>query len=165
VLGSPPPTTEDLTLLFKPEDMTNDAVVMSAIRCMEAAINTDRGLQERWGHIPIVTYNVICLGPKGPREGGLVECVRNAQTVRDIEKDKRWGSLQRWVDSEAGRRGDGARERAFRDGYMKSLAAWVVISYLLGFGDRHKVRACMRACECVCVCVCECVCVLVCVCV
>jgi hypothetical protein len=89
--------------------------------CMQELINADQRIRREYGSIPIVTYDVMQIGSGA----GLVNCVRAAKMVREIEKNVQ--SMKNWVSIEAKKFGD---KKAFHANYRHSLAAWIVISYV-----------------------------------
>jgi hypothetical protein len=116
---------DSLRVLFKREDVRRDLVVMSVIRYAAgvlAAELTDFSASD------IVTYNVVPTG-----EGrGLIEMVEHATTLYDI-RHRYQSTLFRFLVE----RNQSEPVAALRARFIRSAAAYSVITYLISAGDRH----------------------------
>ncbi|KAH3745116.1 phosphoinositide 3-kinase [Pelomyxa schiedti] len=104
-------------VIFKSENLCNDQIICNVIQYFKDILESN--LECMRGNV--VSYKVVPVSP----DSGLIEVVDNADTLFKIstEMGKR---LVDYIPAEN-------RER-----FSYSVAAYTVISYLLGFGDRHE---------------------------
>lgn len=107
--------------MFKREDVRKDQIVLNVIKLMDTIIKRELEFDLR-----VLTYRVI---PTSSSDG-LIEMVPNAKTLFEILKSSK--IHQHLVNFNGERQVDDVLTT-----YMRSLAAWTVITYLLGVGDRH----------------------------
>jgi len=109
--------------IFKKDDVRKDQLIMNLIRICDAILKRD--LNVDYG---IVTYRVT------PIDGnsGVIEVIDRAETVYHI-RDQLHKSIQNHLIE----RNPTAQINELRGRFIKSTAAYCVISYLLGIGDRH----------------------------
>lgn len=118
-------------ILFKSEDIRKDQIVTNLISLM------DRFLKEAGLDLEIVTYRCIPTSP----EDGLIEIVPNSETLYHIEnvccsrcsylRIQRGDTLTNWIfDNNSSDTVDTVRQK-----FVKSCAAYCVITYLLGVGN------------------------------
>lgn len=108
--------------IYKSEDIRKDHIICCIIRIM------DDILKQHNLDMNIVTYNVLPTSMMS----GLIEIVPNSETLYNIkERDGR--SIQNHIMEH---NGDLSTD-VWRDRFLKSTAAYCVITYLLGIGDRH----------------------------
>ena len=111
-----------LTVMYKSDDLRKDALISSIIRVMNCI------LWENNYDMNIVTYDIL---PTSIRSG-LIQIVDDAETLYNINEKKNY-SLQNYILENNGDYSvDSVRTR-----FVKSTAAYSVITYLLGIGDRH----------------------------
>lgn len=113
----------EVELLYKRECLLKDQIALYVIRLMDSLLKRDLGLD-----LHIVTYRVLPTDDSA----GLVEMIPNSETIYSIVYQKN-RTLLNWIL-------DHSRERTvddIRDHFVKSTAAYCVISYLLAVGDRH----------------------------
>jgi hypothetical protein len=106
-------------VLCKTQEVRSDLVVLTAIKYMDALLKAD-GLD-----LGIVTYEVM---PTGPSSGCIA--MVEAETVDEIQQR---GSLLNYLLE----RNPDAKVAEVRARFVRSTAAYCVITYLLGIGDRH----------------------------
>lgn len=109
-------------LMYKRDDLRKDAVVQNIINVMYLILKQETRLD-----IPLVTYRVL---PTSSFDG-LIEIVENAHTLYSIIRDH--GSILNFLHQYNGHRTLSEISTSFRE----SLAAYTVITFLLGVGDRH----------------------------
>lgn len=109
-------------LMYKRDDLRKDAVVQNIINVMYLILKQETRLD-----IPLVTYRVL---PTSSFDG-LIEIVENAHTLYSIIRDH--GSILNFLHHYNGHRTLSEISTSFRE----SLAAYTVITFLLGVGDRH----------------------------
>lgn len=114
-----PPTYR---LMYKRDDLRKDAVVQNIINVMYLILKQETRLD-----IPLVTYRVL---PTSSFDG-LIEIVENAHTLYSIIRDH--GNILNFLHQYNGHRTLSEISTSFRE----SLAAYTVITFLLGVGDRH----------------------------
>ena len=110
------------SVLFKRDDIRKDYIIICIIRLMEKILK-DNGLD-----IDIVTYNVQ---PTSENEG-FISIVENCETLYGISEKLKTTIINYLLknnpDESVGK---------LRDRFMKSCAAYSVISYLLSISDRN----------------------------
>jgi Phosphatidylinositol 3- and 4-kinase/Phosphoinositide 3-kinase family, accessory domain (PIK domain)/FYVE zinc finger len=114
-------------LLYKPEDLRKDQLMLSVIRLMnlilrreEPDLDTER-----------VTY---CVVPT-TFDSGFIEIVDDATTIGAIGQAGTDGqTLQNWLIAGLD---DGENYLGIRERYIRTMSFWSVVSLLLGLGDRH----------------------------
>lgn len=117
-----PPAQPFYRLMYKRDDLRKDAVVQNIINVMYSILKQETRLD-----IPLVTYRVL---PTSSFDG-LIEIVENAHTLYSIIRDH--GSILNFLHQYNGHRTLSEIATSFRE----SLAAYTVITFLLGVGDRH----------------------------
>jgi len=110
-------------MLIKKEDLIVDNVVLNVIRVMDHILKLEEGTD-----FFILTYRTISMG----KECGVIEIVDNAETLYTIDHRIAKNTLVHLLDSNTT-----TTVERLMDRFVKSTAAWCVISYLLGVGDRH----------------------------
>jgi hypothetical protein len=104
-------------LLYKREDIRKDQVILNAIRLMDLI------LRKHGMDLNILTYRVVPTGA----DCGFVEMIQGAETFYNIQKTNPDNLLAYFSSL-----GDKAVDR-----FEETLAAWSIITLLLGIGDRH----------------------------
>ena len=112
----------ELKVLFKNEDLRKDHIVINIIKLMNIFLKND-GLDLNIVEYDIFSYNSKC---------GYVEIVNNSDTIYNITEVKNF-SIQNFILEN----NDNEQIDVIKDNFVNSCAAYCVISYLLGFGDRH----------------------------
>ena len=106
-------------VLFKPEDVRKDHIVMNFIRLSERILKRELGID-----FHIITYNVRPTSS----EAGFIEMVDDSTTLYEIDS----GNCNFFNFVDGGHQLDEIRQR-----FMLSTAAYCVLTFLLGAGDRH----------------------------
>ncbi|CAH0481770.1 unnamed protein product [Peronospora belbahrii] len=109
-------------LMYKRDDLRKDSIVQNIINVMYLILKQETRLD-----IPLVTYRVL---PASSFDG-LIEIVENAHTLYSIIRDH--GTIMNFLHHYNGHRTLSDISSSFRE----SLAAYTVITFLLGVGDRH----------------------------
>ncbi|TMW62565.1 hypothetical protein Poli38472_005183 [Pythium oligandrum] len=109
-------------IMYKRDDLRKDAIVQNIINVMYLILKQETRLV-----IPLMTYRVL---PTSSFDG-LIEIVENAHTLYSIIRDH--GSILNFLHHYNGHRTLSEISTSFRE----SLAAYTVITFLLGVGDRH----------------------------
>ena len=116
---SPP---SQFKIMYKREDIRIDLIISNIIKVMDHILQKEEGLQ-----LYISAYNVLPINDKK----GFIEIVPNSDTLYDIQK--KGFTIQNYIiENNTDVRIDELRKR-----FTLSCAAYCVISYLLGIGDRH----------------------------
>ena len=110
-------------IMYKKENVRKDQLIMNIINLIDIIVKREENLD-----LFIVTYNVL---PTGSNDG-LVEIVNNCDTLYFIQENIKSSILNYILENN----GD-IKIKDLRDRYIKSTAAYCVITYLLGIGDRH----------------------------
>lgn len=111
-------------VLWKGEDLRKDYIVMNFIRLADLILK--RELQKDFF---IVTYNVR----PTHLEGGFIEMVSDCTTLYDVENGNASGYRGHLFNFVSG----DTNINDLRERFMRSTAAYCVLTYLLGAGDRH----------------------------
>lgn len=110
-------------ILYKKECVIKDYVIINIIRMMDQILKRELSID-----FGIKTYNCMPTG----KDAGLIEFVSRAETLYTIQYIKNFTILnfiqEHNKDKTVG---------MIRDRFVKSAAAYCVITYLLGIGDRH----------------------------
>lgn len=120
-----------LSYLWKPEDVRKDQIVMSIIRMVGIVVKRDENID-----LPLVTYDVRPMSAGD----GFIEIVPNCVTLHHIKNELNMDILSWLVEQNPNVTGGELRDR-----FMKSCAAYCVITYLLGVGDRHLENIMLRS--------------------
>lgn len=110
-------------VLYKKDDVRKDLIIVSLIRLMDQILKEEENLD-----LHILTYNILPVSC----EEGFVDMVNNCETVYKIREKMNYSILNYIIDKNPNESADNLRYR-----FMKSCAAYCVITYLLGIGDRH----------------------------
>lgn len=110
-------------IMLKKEDIRKEAIIMLLIRLIDIYIKKEEGLD-----LYITKYNILPIS----HEYGYIEFVRDSYTLYDIRENLGF-SIQNFILE----RSPDITIKEFRERFTKSCAAYCVITYLLGIGDRH----------------------------
>jgi len=110
-------------ILYKTDDVRKDLIVMSLIRLMDQILKDELNLD-----LHIISYNILPVS----KESGFVDMVSECETVYKIREKLNYSILNYIIDKNPSENVEHLRYR-----FMKSCAAYCVITYLLGIGDRH----------------------------
>jgi len=116
-----------LDFMFKAgDDVRQDQLVMQVINLC------DRILKRENVDLELLTYRILATDVKE----GMIQFVPRAKTLYDIQKE--YGGIPQFLLSKCpDPRNPGEIDPKVLDTYVKSTAAYCVITYLLGVGDRH----------------------------
>lgn len=112
-----------INILYKNEDVRKDQVIMNVIKLSNMIIKEEEGID-----LGIVTYGVLPIG----EDCGLIEIVGNCDTIYSIQEKLKLTILNYILEGN----GD-AQVKVIRERFTKSTAAFCVLTYLFGIGDRH----------------------------
>lgn len=110
-------------IMHKNEDVRKDQIIMNIIYLIEMVVKKEEGLD-----LEIVKYNVLPTG----KNTGLIEIVEDADTIYFIQEKLDSSILNYMMENN-----DDILVKELRTRFIKSVAAYCVITYLLGIGDRH----------------------------
>jgi len=115
--------------LWKPVDIRKEQIIMNTVRMMKIVLLQDENL-----HLPIVDYNIR---PTSARDG-LIEMVPACISLQELRETNT--DILPWIieRNETEPAGD------LRERFLQSCAAYCVISYLLGIGDRNLHNLLLR---------------------
>jgi hypothetical protein len=120
-----------IKLLWKPENIRKDQVVMDLIWLSKIILRREENLD-----LPIVTYKVR---PCSPGDG-FIEMVQNCTSLGRIQAEGR--DILTWIIDANEHTTESAMD--LRDQFVQSCAAYCILSYLLGIGDRHLDNIMLR---------------------
>jgi hypothetical protein len=110
-------------IMYKREDVRKDQMVMNLIQLIDIILKREEDFD-----CYLTKYNILPLN----RQSGLIQIVDNCDTIYYIEK-KIQSSILNYIME----RNPELTVGQLRDRYINSTAAYCVITYLLGVGDRH----------------------------
>ena len=110
-------------LLYKKENLIKDIIVMNIIKLSQIILNKDENLD-----LDIVTYNIIPFD----YNSGIIEVISNSETIYNIINKFNLSLLNYILE-----KNNTKVINEIKDKYIKSIAFYSVITYLLGIGDRH----------------------------
>ena len=116
-------STINYKILYKYENVRQDYLILKVIRLMKFLLHTYENLD-----IEIVDYHVCPLTD----QTGLIQIVPNCKTAYEIKEKLKFTIWNYIVENNPHVTVDVLRHR-----FVKSCAAYCVITYLLGVGDRH----------------------------
>ena len=108
--------------IIKNEDIYKEYIIMNIIKLF------DFYLKKKGLDLNIVTYNILPISSKR----GFIEFVDNSYTLYDI-REQHLFSIQNFIME----KNPNITAKQLRDNFSKSCAAYCIITYLLGIGDRH----------------------------
>jgi len=115
--------TKTFDIMVKHEDIRKEHIIMNIIKLMDFFLIKDEGLD-----LNITTYNILPIS----NEYGYIEFVHNSATLYKI-KEEYCFSIQNFIMEN----NPNITAHELRNNFTKSCAAYCVITYLLGIGDRH----------------------------
>lgn len=110
-------------MLHKQEDVRKDQIIMNIVNLVDIIVKKDEGIE-----LNLVQYNVLPL----PNNNGLIEIIDNSDTIYYIQETIKSSILNYILENNSS-----ISVKELRDRFIKSTAAYCVITYLLGVGDRH----------------------------
>lgn len=110
-------------IIYKNEDMRVDMVIMNLIHMMDLILKREEQLD-----LHIKKYKILPTSPNS----GMIQMVDNAETLYNISQNKKLSILNYIMDHNPN-----SKIEDIRGVFIKSCAAYCVITYLLGIGDRH----------------------------
>jgi phosphatidylinositol 3-kinase len=113
----------DYDILYKHEDIRKDKIILNIIKLIDLILKKEENLD-----LNILTYGVRPINSKC----GLIEFIPDCKTIYDINQKMKFSILNYIIENNKEETIDVVRNR-----FMRSSAAYCVITYLLGIGDRH----------------------------
>ena len=113
----------DYDILYKTEDVRKDKIILNIIKLIDLILKKEENLD-----LNILTYGVRPIDSNS----GLIEFIPNCETMYHIKEKINFTILNFIMENNKEETIDVIRNR-----FMKSCAAYCVITYLLGIGDRH----------------------------
>ena len=115
--------TKVYNIMLKKEDIRKEAIIMNIIKLINYFLIDEENLD-----LHITTYNILPISS----EYGYIEFVPDSSTLYHIKEDLKF-SIQNWIIEN----NDNIDIDSMRDNICRSCAAFCIITYLLGIGDRH----------------------------
>ena len=116
-------------VLYKNEDIRKDKIIVLIIKLFDIILK-EHGLDYN-----IITYNALSTS----LNSGIVEIIDSSTTIYDILNIHKTNLLNHILEKNS----DASIEK-IRSKFIKSLASYSVITYLLGIGDRHMDNILIR---------------------
>jgi hypothetical protein len=110
-------------IMYKNEDVRKDQIIMNIIYLMESIVLKEEGV-----NLEVVRYNILPIDNRS----GLIEIIDEAETVYYIQE-----KLKSNITNYIFENNEDSTVKSIRSKFIKSVAAYCVITYLLGIGDRH----------------------------
>ena len=115
--------TKPYYIMLKKEDIRKESIIMLLVKLIDIYIKKEENLD-----LFITSYNILPIS----HEYGYIEFVKDSYTLYDIRENLGF-SIQNFILEKS----PDMSIKEFRDKFTKSCAAYCVITYLLGIGDRH----------------------------
>ena len=112
-----------IKIMYKNENLFKDLIIVKIIKLIDIILKKEEKLD-----LDIITYKVMPIS----KNSGVVEMVENSVTIYNI-LEKMKTSIQNYIIQH----NKNKTIAEIRDKFIKSTAAYCIISYILGFGDRH----------------------------
>lgn len=113
---------ERYLIMLKKEDIRPEAIIMNIIHLVDHFLQREDNID-----LAITTYNILPISPKY----GYIEFVPNSATLYHIKEVCKF-SIQNWLIEN-----NNISTTTYRDNLCRSCAAYCIMTYLLGIGDRH----------------------------
>ncbi len=113
---------QSFKIMFKKEDIRIDLIITNIIKLMDNILKKEENL-----NLFVSTYNVLPIDINK----GFIEIIDDAKTLYEIQK--MGFTIQNWIIEN----NPDTKISDLRKRFTLSCAAYCVISYLLGIGDRH----------------------------
>lgn len=110
-------------IMLKKEDIRIEAIIMNIIKLIDYFLKTEENLD-----LYITTYNILPISTKY----GYIEFVPDSKTLYYIKEELKF-SIQNWVIEN----NPDIDIHTIRENICRSCAAYCIITYVLGIGDRH----------------------------
>jgi hypothetical protein len=110
-------------ILYKNEEVRKDQIIMSVFKLADMILKREEGLD-----LGIITYTVL----PTDKTSGLIDIVNNCDTIYSIQENLKSTILNYILENN----GD-MIVKEIREKFTKSTAAFCVLTYLFGIGDRH----------------------------
>ena len=114
---------KEYNIMIKNEDIRKEYIVMNLINLIDIFIKKDCGID-----LFITKYNILPIS----NNYGYIEFVQNAYTLYNLKEEQLF-SIQNFIME----KNPQLTTSELRENFTKSCAAYCVITYLLGIGDRH----------------------------
>ena len=114
---------KEYKVLLKNEDIKKEFIIMNIIKLINMFLLVEESLD-----LKIVTYNILPVS----RDYGFIEFVPDSKTLFYIKEELKF-SIQNWIFEKNNLKDI----PEIRDNICRSCAAYCVITYLFGIGDRH----------------------------
>lgn len=111
------------SIMFKNENTRKDQIIMDIIRLIVHIVKKEEDLD-----LDVVTYNVLSTG----FDNGIIEIVGECDTIYSIHEKLKLSILNYILE-----KNNHLSVGEVRDKFIRSTAAFSVITYILGVGDRH----------------------------
>lgn len=112
-----------IKFLYKKGDMRRDQIIMSLMVISSDIIKSELKLDPG-----IIFYEILPIS----KSTGIIEIIDNCDTIYYIQEKLKSTILNYIIENNAD-----IKIRDIKDKFIKSTAAYCVITYLLGIGDRH----------------------------
>jgi len=110
-------------ILYKNEEVRKDQIIMNIFKLADLILKKEEDLD-----LGIITYPVLPIS----KTSGLIDIVDNCDTIYSIQEELKSTILNYILENN----GD-MKVREIREKFTKSTAAFCVLTYLFGIGDRH----------------------------
>ena len=120
-------SNELYNIMLKRENVKNEELMMNMIKLVDILLKKEELLD-----LNIMLYNIQPVNINGLNDYGYIEFVSNSYTLYSIKEEYKF-TLQNFILE----KNPYMSINEFRNKFAKSCAAYCVISYVFGIGDRH----------------------------
>jgi len=127
------PLGDNIRIIYKVgDDLRQDLLTLQTIRLIDTL------WQNEGMDLHVTAYRVLPTSPTA----GFIAVVPNSKTTAEIHKEQGGGALgalkEEVIMDYLLKNNHGSDEQSIRNAFARSCAAYCVISYVLGIGDRHN---------------------------
>jgi phosphatidylinositol kinase/protein kinase (PI-3 family) len=113
----------NIKILYKRENVRKDQIIMNIMNLIDCILMKDEDYTSN-----MVLYNILPTG----KTTGLIEVVNECETIYHVQEKLQKSILNYILDNNSD-----ASIKDVRQKFIKSIATYCVVTYLLGVGDRH----------------------------